>query len=601
MPGLQELIYHWEVGAGSQVIKRVAIVLGLLVLAVFYDLREYRNFSAPEAMDAAQLARNIATGKGYTTQLIRPLSMHLLQQHRADKNSLIKDAHPDLANPPLYPVLLAGLMKVLPFQFDIRRGVAFLRYQPEVLIALFNQALFFLAVWMVFRLAKKLFEASVAWLSAVIFGGSAVFWRFSISGLSTMLLVVLFLAVVWCLVTLEHGLREEGRGTTWFAVWAVLAGILVGLGGLTRYSFGWLILPVAAFVALFFGPRRALLLPAVLVAFALVMGPWVVRNLQVSGTPFGTAGYAIYAETPGFAGDVLERSLGLDLKPEGLSEATASKLGKVETRDFVRKLLVNANQMVQNDLPRLGGSWISAFFLAGLLVPFMSPTLSRLRVFLLLCLGVLILVQALGRTHLATDSPDINSENLLALLAPLVFIYGVGMYNLLADQITLPFQELRRVIAGGFCLMMSAPLAFALLPPRTNPLVYPPYYPPLIQQLAVWMKEKELMMSDMPWAVAWYGNRSCVWTTLNVQEDFFAINDEQRLVQALYLSQVTLDKRLQTQLLAGPDREWGRFFMGMISTGQVPTGFPLRKAYADILPEGQVFLSDWERWNRPAH
>ena len=52
------------------------------------------------------------------------------------------------------------------------------------------------------------------------------------------------------------------------------------------------------------------------------------------------------------------------------------------------------------------------------------------------------------------------------------------------------------------------------------------------------------MMSDVPWAVAWYGQRQCVWLTLNAQDDFFAINDYLKPVQALYLTPETMDAKL---------------------------------------------------------
>ena len=40
------------------------------------------------------------------------------------------------------------------------------------------------------------------------------------------------------------------------------------------------------------------------------------------------------------------------------------------------------------------------------------------------------------------------------------------------------------------------------------------WYPQVIHERAGWLGERELMMSDMPWAVAWYGRRDCVcaWT-----------------------------------------------------------------------------------------
>jgi len=55
----------------------------------------------------------------------------------------------------------------------------------------------------------------------------------------------------------------------------------------------------------------------------------------------------------------------------------------------------------------------------------------------------LIVVQALGRTALSDDSPDINSENLLVLLAPLVIVYGTSLFFLLLEQVALPFLQLR--------------------------------------------------------------------------------------------------------------------------------------------------------------
>ena len=57
---IQMLIHKLEVGAGSRYLRIVALVLGVVGLAFLYDIRAYRNLAAPEAMDAAQLARNIS-------------------------------------------------------------------------------------------------------------------------------------------------------------------------------------------------------------------------------------------------------------------------------------------------------------------------------------------------------------------------------------------------------------------------------------------------------------------------------------------------------------------------------------------------------------
>jgi hypothetical protein len=296
-------------------------------------------------------------------------------------------------------------------------------------------------------------------------------------------------------------------------------------------------------------------------------------------------------DTTVFPADQLERSL----KPD---------FSEVAFTDYLRKLAVNAGGLFQNELPGIGGTWISAFFLVGLLVPFVSKALGRLRVFLVLSLFVMTVAQAMGKTHLSSASAEINSENLLVLLAPLVFIYGAGMYSLLLDQLNLPFPQLRHVVTGVFVLAASGSLIFTLLPPREFPLVFPPYYPPWIQQFGRWMDEKELVMSDMPWAMAWYGRRQSVWTTLNVRDDqrrddFFSINDSRKPIHALYLTSLSMDARFHSQVLQSKEGSWERFLLdGLATTNGLPVGFPLK-----LVPprgyhkQGHLFLTDWPRWN----
>jgi 4-amino-4-deoxy-L-arabinose transferase-like glycosyltransferase len=99
-----------------------------------------------------------------------------------------------------------------------------------------------------------------------------------------MLLILLFLLVVHCVVSMEQNHREEKRNDAWFMAMAALAGALTGICGLTRYSCAGLVLPVAVFLMLYLGRRRWVLGPVALVACVLVMAPWVIRNYSVSGT-----------------------------------------------------------------------------------------------------------------------------------------------------------------------------------------------------------------------------------------------------------------------------------------------------------------------------
>jgi hypothetical protein len=609
MPLPQELVHRLVAGPG---IRYFRIGLGVLVLVtavVGYNWRAYRNLASQEAMDAAQLARNIAEGKGYTTLFVRPLSISLVRKTNpqlptpgaAGDPARLKSMHPDLANPPVYPLLLAGAMKVLPFQFKLpvkprpfwtSRG-NFYRYEPDFLIGLINQAVFFAMIALQFFLARRLFDSGVAWFSAILVVATEQFWHFTVSGLSTILLLLIFLGLVWCLVLFEEEARTPKWGQARLFLLAALAGACVALGGLTRYAFGWLILPVLFFLALFGGPRRVLLALTGLVVFAGVMAPWVIRNLNVSGLPFGTATYAVLETTFLFPGNQLQRSL----EPQiALSPGV-----------LWYKLLTNLRPLVQNDLPRLGGSWVSAFFLVGLLIGFRNPGLRRIRYFLLFCLPVLAVAQALGRTQLSEESPEINSENLLVLVAPLVMIYGVGFLFLLLEQVNLALLELRYLILGLFGIVFSLPMLLIFLPPKINPVCYPPYNPPAIQLVASWVQSPELIMSDVPGAVAWYGQRQCVWLTLkatpdesdpNTHEDFLSINDYLKPIVALYLTPRTLDARFYSEWLSAGEQSWGSFVHGSLVKKETPPAFPLHKMLPGWLTTGQLVFTDWDRWRK---
>src|SRR6185436_5786891 len=78
-------------------------------------------------------------------------------------------------------------------------------------------------------------------------------------------------------------------------------------------------------------PGRAVLALAAIGACALVMAPWVVRNLHLSGAPFGTAGFAVYQNTAQFLDFPLERTL----TPE---------FGRVTASDFWQKILINTRE-----------------------------------------------------------------------------------------------------------------------------------------------------------------------------------------------------------------------------------------------------------------
>src|SRR5690349_21703974 len=106
MTRLQEWIHRFELGQGSRYLRGGLLCLTLGTLAVAYNWRSFHNLSTQEAMDAAQLARNLSEGRGYTTLFVRPLSLYLVKKRNEEKLGVVppgksadyselKNRHPD--------------------------------------------------------------------------------------------------------------------------------------------------------------------------------------------------------------------------------------------------------------------------------------------------------------------------------------------------------------------------------------------------------------------------------------------------------------------------------------------------------------------------
>jgi hypothetical protein len=210
------------------------------------------------------------------------------------------------------------------------------------------------------------------------------------------------------------------------------------------------------------------------------------------------------------------------------------------------------------------------------------------------CLGVFIFVSALGRTQMTYLSPVLNTENPLVLLTPLVVIFGVAFFLTLLNQMDVPSVQMRFGVIGLVAALACQQFIMTLLPPRTSPSVYPPYYPPEIQKVSGWMQPDELIMSDVPWAVAWYGQHPCVWTTINSQYEFFSFYDYIKPVRALYLTLNTLDAKLCTECIQGGTDSWANFVLKSVVGNQIPDKFPLKVAPYGLI--SGLFLTDRQRW-----
>jgi hypothetical protein len=592
--GLQDVLHSLESGAGRWLMRILLTALFGTAVTALYLFTEARNFSNPEAMEMATVGRNLATGRGYTTHFIRPLSLRYLQERAVElgkpRTGLLQTGHPDLQNPPVYPVLLAAVFKVLPdrLRYGLPADPLRNRPLPEQVITAFNLGWFALGVGLLYRLGKRLFDPEVGGLAAAVYAGSELFWRFSSNGLATPLLVVVVIVVIELLTRLDDTGSELAPGVIPPLAaplrLSALLGLVIGVGFLTRYAFGWLLLPVLVWLMVNHVRRWSTVATCSLV-FLLVAAPWLGRNYHLSGHLLGTAGSALIEGTEAAPENLAQRRL---QKPKDNPDVTEIRV----------KLAVNLAETFRQAVPRIAGSWMTFLFFASLLLPLRNAGLRRLRWFTLGSLALFAVVQALFRTENSHLVAEVNPENQLVLLTPAMFLLGSALFYSLIDGTEFGHPLFRSIFVGGICVIFSLPLLSSLLPPRTYPLIEPAYRPDIIREIADYTRRDELLMSDIPWAVGWYGDRDCMWIPIQVQDasgdDFYAIHDFERRIAALYLSPFTAEAPLR--LVGSGNHAWGRFYFDALMRRNLPKGFPLSHAYSGSAANGHLFLADRARW-----
>src|SRR2546421_4504775 len=84
MPGsadfIQRAVHALEAGGLAVWIKRGLVVVAIVLLAIYY-IYHFRGLATSQAMDQAQIGREIASGHGWSTKFARPLAVGQLEAH----------------------------------------------------------------------------------------------------------------------------------------------------------------------------------------------------------------------------------------------------------------------------------------------------------------------------------------------------------------------------------------------------------------------------------------------------------------------------------------------------------------------------------------
>ena len=449
------------------------LTLGAILLLGFYSHFRVAGLVSPDAMDYAQIGRNLLAGHGLTTCILRPLAL-------TDSSNPL--AQPDLTHGPLYPFLLA-----------LAFGIAGVK--DSVAIAM-SGLFYVLTIPALYALGRRLFSPQLGLFAALIFLTNNAILDAAISGTPTTLLLLLATCLFLALFHAARGARKGADEATAKVVKGpfVLAGLLSGLLYLTDPILVWM-LPVLVVAVPLLLParqptRQAQAAGCFMLPLALLALPCMFRFGLMAGNPLlGLRGAELWMGTKTYPGFLAYR-----LTPDALLVGLNSVKGI-----GLKVLLSGAGALTS--LLHLPAAWVLLFGLPGLFFGFADPALGRLRTIVFACL-----ISVVGGSLFLVYDPAV-----LMVVFPGLLVFALHYLLHLVGQARLP-QVSRVLVVGLFGLALLSPMAASLVTTSQ---------PATIAQAAVAKslsdrsRPDEVVFSDQPWIVAWYADRPSVWIPVN--------------------------------------------------------------------------------------
>ena len=573
---LHDIVYSIDQGSGLKIIKTTLYILLVLIITLLYTATQFKGLKTEEAMDYAQLGRNISLKDGMTTKCVRPLSMWKMASLNATENPQIV-GHPDLLHPPAYPALLSVGFKFFDLigidLFAIPEGgrISTIPAEQWVIVPL-NHTFAILTGLIIFSLGKRMFTREIGLIAMTLYYLSNLVWQDSISGLNLSMAIFFTTASFYTMIVASLNRRDNKSKVRWIVPF-LFSIVFAAIAFLTRYIAIAIVPGICLFAWLvngrFRGGTRLVLLFVLL--YTLMVSPWLVRNYKACGNPIGLVGYSALADSPKFSGNALDR----DFHPEvTMSSATA-------------QLKQKWNQTYSGEqasaITSLGGGLVMTMFLASFFYHFVRPPVNDLR----WGIGLSLLLTAI----IAGFFSD-SSIRMLHAFWPFALLFGLSFFYLLLDRLDIDTHLYTISLKVLFCVLAVIPLIMTIIPPHSKH-PYPPYHAPFVSKVSEMLTPREVLCTDIPWATAWYGDRVSILLPKDLDQ-FYEINDYKQYISGIYFTTVTKNKPFVKQLLDGPEKSWLP-----IMTGQLPPDFPLKNGLP-LNRVDQLFLSDRNRWSNTA-
>lgn len=575
MPGsaefVQRSVHALEEGVLAVWVKRGLLAVAILGIAMVY-MWHFRGLATAQAMDQAQIGRAIATGQGWHTNVLRPRAVGQLAAH--GKN-VARRIYYDTYQAPLPP--LVDAVALFPIKSHLKMTAASVVYAGDKAIVAMSILLFFASVVVLFFIARRLFDQRLALLACGLVLLCDALWQYSLSGLPQMLLLFLFNLTLYVLARAIEARNAGGL----VGIWLAAVGVGFGLLALTHALTIWMFVAALIFCVFYFRPRGWAAV-IVVVAFAIIYTPWLLRNFIICGNPGGVAIYSVFD--------------GMRYSEAGWMRHVDFSLAGVGPAMLRDKIGTNVLTQTGRIFGYLGWSIVAFMFFAGLLHVYKRKETSALRwLILTMWIGAVFGMAVYG----INEEQGVAANQLHLIFIPIMTCFGLAFLLVQWNRLEIDLRLARIGFLTLLYFLCALPMIFAMpfFSPWKPSIRWPPYVPPYIAVLNDWMRPDEVVASDMPWAVAWYADRRSLWVpdTLKTMTD---LNDYKTLggpINGLYLTPVSGSQNTLGDILKGEYRDWATVILRGVNLEK----FPLKWASLLGLENECIFLSDHDRQHAP--
>ncbi len=495
---------------GILVLRLIAAIL-VIGMSLFKLVLTYRGLDQPAAMDQAQIARNVAIGNGFSTHFLRPIEV-MTADSRSGNEGANFDRFKDSNHAPLNIAAIAAALKLTGYsQFEDTRlqdSDNTYIYPADRVVSATSVFFTIVAMFLAYTLIMRLFDDVVACSTITFLMLSDLVLQYSISGLPQPLMLCFLLAGLHAIVSAIDA--ESHAERVWARIFAALGFISLSLMCLTGWMGIWIALGLFVFCGFYFRPFGSYTVMG-LVILGIALLPCALNNNAATGSIMGNAFYSIY-NCFGGGEDVLLRSAHADGIP-------------LNNSSFILRLLGYTFGQFSTMYVNVGSIIVAPFFFLALLNQYKKKTVQGAKWAVFSMWGF----ACIGMALYGITSP-INASQLAILFAPFFTAYGISLvFNFIArlKMEGATFNQARGlaiflmilISAGPFLSTLPKELYMGISLGDKNRPHFPPYYPTALNtSLVEQSNERDIIVTDQPWAVAWYANRHALWLPLRIDD-----------------------------------------------------------------------------------